>query len=135
MIFTINNLKNKIQSKNEQLKKLKISFLSYYPVDNRNNTVFLKRARCPTTSLLEQGYVAIRFKLSLQVLWPSSWTRGSLLCIYLHHDNRFVHCVVAFLSSFRTRVWHLMNCLAGVSIEKQRTLTPSVHLVHASSFY
>ena len=39
--------------------------------------------------------------ITTEVLWSLSWIRGSFICcIHLHLENRFVHRVIVFLSSF-----------------------------------
>ena len=38
--------------------------------------------------------------ITIQVLWSSSWTRGSLRCSHLYHENWFVQRVMVFTFSF-----------------------------------
>ena len=50
----------------------------------------------------EQGYFATKIigLVTTEVLWLSSWSRGLILCIHLHNENRFVQCVIVILFSF-----------------------------------
>ena len=69
----------------------------------RNYAYILYRARLLTTWLLEQGYVDTRLKSSLHKIYD----RHLVLMVYpfAHHENRFVHRAIVFLSSF-VYPWH-----------------------------
>ena len=56
-----------------------------------------------------------------KVLGSSSWTRGSLQWIFLHHKNLFVQCVIVFLFLFPRLdfLWPTRH----VFLENQRTLS------------
>ena len=76
-----------------------ISQLICYERACRNYADVLYRARLLTIGLLEQGCVAKFEVITIEVLWSSSWTCGSLqslFCIHLHFENRFVQSVLDF---------------------------------------
>ena len=50
----------------------------------------------------------------------SSWTRGSLRCIYLHNENWFVQRVIVFLSSFVYAGLDFLWTNRQVFLEKQQ---------------
>ena len=57
--------------------------------------------------------------------WSSSRARVLLRCIHLHHENRFVHPVIAFLSSFVYPGRHFMSkYLCKVSLMKGNNRKP-----------